>query len=95
MSLKELLRMIYRLAGVVALCAVPEVSPSSGPVSADSGNRPSAPTLLGSPAIMPAGTPTRRPERPTPRLENFGRIPLSFEANRGRFHQFHGASSSR
>jgi hypothetical protein len=80
MTLLHSLRMIFRLAGAAALLAVTEAGPSFLPGSPAGESRPSNRTLLVSPALSQPGT---AGASATPRLQNFGRIPLSFEANQG------------
>ena len=71
--------MIFRLAAVVALLAIAEAGPRVLPGSATGGNFPSDRALLqpGTSASRAAGAAAM------PRLQNFTRIPLSFEANQG------------
>jgi hypothetical protein len=85
MALFHSLRRIYQLAAVVALLAVTEAGPSIRPGSAAGENCPSDRARLGSSALTQTGTPVSGPAGASamPRLQNFGRIPLSFEANQG------------
>src|SRR6266851_1832111 len=85
MTLLHSLRMIFRLAAAAALLAVAEAGPSFMPGRAGGGNRLADPALLVSPAhTQPGRSASEAAGSPaTPRLQNFARIPLSFEANEG------------
>ena len=85
MTLLHAFRMIFRMAAVVALLGVSVAGPRFRPASAAGGNRPNNWTVLGSPALTQSAAPVSRvaAATATPRLQNLGRIPLSFEANQG------------
>jgi hypothetical protein len=77
MSFFDSLRIISRLAAAAVLLVVAGAGSDMRPGSAvDSG-------LPGSPTRTQPGKPASRPARAaaTPRLQNFARSPLSFEAN--------------
>src|SRR5262245_43491185 len=76
---------IFRLAAVVVLSTVTAAG-TRFTVNSAAGEHPSSSRiLLGSPALSQPGTPfSQRPgAAATPRLQNFSRIPLSFEPNQG------------
>ena len=85
MNLFHSLQTILRLAAVLALLAVTETGSNLLPSSALGGDGVADRARLGSPASVPPGRPASRMAgaSATPRLQNFARIPLSFEANQG------------
>src|SRR5438045_1913191 len=74
MFLLDSLRMIFRLTAATCLLAIAGAGPNSTPGSAVD------PEPFGSGSPTKAGTAVAPP---APRLQDFGRIPLSFEANQG------------